>query len=186
MCPVASVPIKYAAMTTLAQVTLNGGHPAYEAAGSIGADCLEALRPLVKVGGGPVPGFAPFRVTIRRSDGGAVFMLWRGQEPVAQAGVAWTAEGEAEVWPELERLYLDLSDRRAVPAARALAPGKPAALPWLVVVLLPGMMACTQEDVSVLSAFERCLAWSIIREEEGSKPTSGTYLHRAAIAGKVG
>jgi hypothetical protein len=156
-------------MANLVHLTLNTGHSASQPAESIGAVVVEILRPMVKAGGGPIPGFAPFRVTITRTDGGAMFTVWRGQEPVITAGLAWAEAGQDEVWCEVEALYLRLSDTAPGLMAASAMPDRPRSLPWLGVVLLPQMLKQRHTEIFWLGEFERLLAWVIMKEGGGSQ-----------------
>ena len=68
-------------------LTLNTGQVIEHSLADIDQAAIEALRPLVAAGGGPLPPPCPdFQVQIRRVDGGAVFNINRheGQlRPVA-------------------------------------------------------------------------------------------------------
>jgi hypothetical protein len=128
---------------------------------AIDPEAITVLQPLIDQGG-PIPGCAPFRVTVTQASGAAVFTVWRAAEPIVTCALAWTVEGEAEAWPAIEEVYLDLSDRfpqLPVPAKEA---NKPASLPWLAVVLLPSLLNQSRDDVGWLGDFERCLAWTIL------------------------
>lgn len=140
-------------MSTLEHYTLNSGHTSTSP--KVGEDVIAALQDLA-VHGGPVPGFTPFRVVVTHGTGASIFTVYRGREPVVTCAVAWTAAGEAEAWPAIEKLYLDLSDQHPnlfSPVAEAV---KPNSLPWLAVVLLPGLLAQSQDDLGWLADFERC------------------------------
>ena len=49
-------------------------------------------------------------------------------------GAAWTASGAAEVWPEVEGLYLRISDSLTGERFNA-EPHEPDRLPWVAVVV---------------------------------------------------
>jgi hypothetical protein len=81
-------------------------------------------------------------------------------------GLAWTAAGAAEVWTALERVHHQQSEALAragaLSEAVAQSPEMPQELPWLGVVILPGLALSAQSDVSWLGDFERCLAQTIL------------------------
>ena len=141
--------------------TLNTGHAVASPRSGVGPEAIEALQPLAEHGGA-IPGCAPFRVTITHGTGSAVFTVWRAADPVVTCGLAWTMEGEAEAWPAIEKLYLDLSDSRPELVAPGKEAEKPASLPWLAVVVLPFIVNQVREDVSWLGDFERCMARTIL------------------------
>jgi hypothetical protein len=147
----------------LIHYTLNTGQTVESPRSAVGEAGIEALRPLVE-GGGHVPGCSPFRVKMDRGEGSAVFTVWREQEPIATCGLAWSVEGAAQVWPAIEQVYLDLADRHPQLMAPGQASQKPEVLPWLAVVLLPGMLAQTFDDIGWLEDFERCMAWAILTD----------------------
>jgi hypothetical protein len=129
---------------------------------------LAALGPLVRAGGGAVPGMDDgWRCRITRAPGAALFDLaGPGDVVCVLGGVAWSEEGEAGLWPRLERAYLDVSDAMLAKGldAGSAAPMRPAHLPWCVVVLLPGVALVPPVAVGMLGDLERCLAWAIIGE----------------------
>jgi hypothetical protein len=141
--------------------TLNTGHAVASPRSGVSQEAIEALQPLAEHGGA-IPRCAPFRVTVDYGAGSGVFTVWRGAEPVVTCGLAWTAEGEAEAWPAIEKVYLDLSDRHPQLLAPAKEANKPASLPWLAVVLLPSLLNQSRDDVGWLGDFERCFAWTIL------------------------
>ena len=144
--------------------TLNTGHSVEQPRSAIGPEAIEALRPLAEHGGA-IPGCAPFRVTVDHGTGSAVFTVWRAAEPIVTCALAWTPEGEAEAWPAIEKLYLDLSDSRPELVAPGKEEEKPASLPWLAVVVLPFIVNQVREDISWLGDFERCLGVAILEDQ---------------------
>jgi len=148
-------------------LTLNTNHATRQRVDDISPEAISACRPLVKAGGGPIPGVSPWRVQITPGNGCAVWSISRGTQPDAVlCGLAWTSEGAAQVWPALERLLHDTGDAmaRAGVLADSLAhsPEMPGELPWLGVVILPALALSAQSDVSWLGDFERCLAFTIL------------------------
>lgn len=142
--------------------TLNTAHSVDSQRSGVGTAAMELLSPLVQRGG-ILPGdFSAFSVEIARGEGGAVFTVWRAGAPIVTSGVAWTEAGAGEVWPGIEKLYLDQSDRYPDFYQPLKEPVQPAVLPWLSVVLLPGMLLQAKNDIGWLGDFERCMAWTII------------------------
>ncbi|MCX6929035.1 MAG: SEC-C metal-binding domain-containing protein [Verrucomicrobia bacterium] len=117
--------------------------------------------------------FSAFRVTVTRRKGGGLFTVWRGQEPLVTCGVALAAEAATEVWPEVEKLYLDLSDKDPHKLDARHEAKEPASTPWLAVVILPSLAMLTQSDRSWLGDFERCMAWTIAWDEAGRPDEPG-------------
>jgi hypothetical protein len=152
--------------------TLNTGHAVASPRSGVSQESIVALQPLAEHGGA-IPGCAPFRVTVDHGAESAVFTVWRGAEPVVTCGLARSAEGEAEGWPAIEKVYLDLSDHYPQLLAPAKEANKPPSLPWLAVVLLPSLLNQSRDDIGWLGDFERCLAWTILASTEGSAPALG-------------
>ena len=144
--------------------TMNTGHAADSPRSGVGHEAVATLAPLLKRGGGAIPGCAPFRFTTTQDDGAAVFTVWRGQEPLVTCGLAWT-DADAGIWRVLEELYLELTDKHPRMMAPAQIPEKPGALPWLGVVLLPALLNQRPADVGWLGDFERSLAWTILHDQ---------------------
>ena len=145
--------------------TLNTGDSIESPRSGVSDDAARVLSNLVD--GGQLPGpFAAFRVEVVRGVGGAVFTVMRGREGLVTCGVAWTAAGAEEVWPAIEGLYLDLGDRPELVAPGRLAV-RPETIPWLSVVVLPGIVMCASEFFGWLGDFERCLGWAIIERGKG-------------------
>ena len=146
--------------------TLNTGHSVEQPRSAIGKEAIEALRPLVEHGGA-IPGCAPFRVEVTHGGGAAVFIVWRGGEPIVISALAWTPDGEAEAWSAIEKLYLEISDRRPELVAPGNGSEKPNSLPWLAVVAMPFIPNQSHDDVGWLGDFERCMAWTILGKRGG-------------------
>lgn len=144
--------------------TLNTGHSVESPRSGVAESVIKDMASLARNGGSLPPPFAAFRVEVTHAPGGAVFTIWRARDPLVTCGMAWTTVAADEVWPVLEKLYLDLGDRPdfVAPGAMALCP---CWVPWLAVVLLPGLMATARQDVSWLGDFERCFAWAIMAQE---------------------
>jgi hypothetical protein len=143
--------------------TLNTGHTVEHTRDLVRGDVLAMLDPLVRSKGGNLPGpFGAFRVEIVAGNGGVVFSVLRARDPIVTCGLAWTPEGEQELWPEIESLYLDVSDRYPAEMQPLQEPVMPAKLPWLAVVMLPAMTITAKLDISWLGDFERCLAFAIL------------------------
>jgi hypothetical protein len=152
-------------------ITLNTGHSVRHEPGDISPEAIAACRPLVESGGGPIPGVSPWRCQITPGNGCAVWSISRGTQPHAVlCGLAWTSAGSAEVWTALERVHHQTSDAlaRAGALAESVAqsPEMPGELPWLGVVILPGLATSAQSDVSWLGDFERCLAQTILNSQK--------------------
>ena len=147
--------------------TLNTGHVIEQPnQGPLGV--YEIMAPLLDGGnvGKVAPSLSAFRVDVARAPGGALFIVWRGREPLVICGLAMTAETSGPVWAELERLYLMASDKNPDMIATIHVAVQPKETPWLGVVLLPGLNFLTLKDAHWIGVFERCMAWTLLRDEE--------------------
>ena len=116
-------------------VTLNTGQVLQQPLETIDKAAVQALRPLVLAGGGPLPApHGAFLVQIKQVDGGGVFTVSRPEGPVVTCGVAWTKPGAAQVWPKVEAVYLDISDTLTGDRFNA-EPRQPDQLPWMATVV---------------------------------------------------
>lgn len=152
-------------------LTLNTNHSTRQRAEDISPEVLAVCRPLVDARGGPIPGVSPWHVRITIAPGGAVWSIHRGTQPDAVfCGLAWDSAAASEVWTALERAYHQTSDAmaRAGVLAESVAhsPEMPEGLPWLGVVILPGLALSAQTDVSWMGDFERCLAFAILEAQK--------------------
>jgi hypothetical protein len=125
-------------------ITLLTGHSAVHRLDTLSRSAVDACRSLLPAGG-PIPGFAPFRVQIH----GSVFTVWRGREPIVTCGFG---RGSDETWSAL----IDLQSRFGAVIAQ------PTASAWLAVALLPGLASVSPEDVKWLGDFERCMASAML------------------------
>jgi hypothetical protein len=146
----------------LQHLTLNTGHLRSSPRSEVGVAALTALRPLVRAGGGLLPGLADFRVEIAHYDkaGAALWTVSRGPEPLATSACGWVGGPASAVWAQLEASYLKLTDTavgRDVGAAFAPEPS----LPWLATLLWPSIVVYPA-SAPWLADFNRCLAWTLI------------------------
>jgi hypothetical protein len=148
----------------LTHLTLNTGHVSREPIQELAPGIRAQLRRLISSGGGMLPGpFAAFCVDICTGSGTSAFTLFRAKVPVVTCACAWESDQEQVTWYAIEKLYLELSDQVPGLMAATAAPERPGDLPWLAVILLPGIGLCAREDIGWLGDFERCLAAELIR-----------------------
>ena len=116
------------------------------------------LAPMVAAGRGEAAGI-PF--AIGRRDGDAA--LFRLGEPAAVVcGVCWREDRAPATWGKL----LAVADIRGV---RVPPTGRPP-VPWLAVMMLPGMSVLPPETLAKLGDMERCLAWYLIETDGAGGP----------------
>jgi len=130
--------------------------------GDIDPDILDRVREWT------VPGkhrllrpFNNYHVIVPSTRHGFFFTLYVGKDiAIVSCGVAHTEAAEAEIWPAIERMYLEFSDHVFENLTRNWkAPHMPDRMPWLAVVLLgpvPHLLRCCEW----LGDWERCMAWA--------------------------
>lgn len=131
----------------LHHITILTGHGATHRLDTLNPAVVSACASLLP-SGGPVPGFPAFRVSIS----GASFQLFRGRDLIA-----WCVIGDhrhQQSWDllvETQRKIAPLANDPKMPKGR-----------WLAVVLGPGILSTSREDLGWVGDFERCLAAAII------------------------
>jgi len=143
-------------MTMLQHVTLNTGNLVASPRDQVLPKTVRWLAPMVRKGRG-APAGIPFAITNRGEDT-ALFSI--GEPPVVFCACCWAEDRSAEAWAAM------LATMRGLGMTRA--PETRPAVPWLAVLLLPGMAAMPVETVAQLGDMERCLAWTLIKSESPS------------------
>ncbi len=150
----------------LFHLTVNTGDAVDQDPGDVSDDAISALVPLVKRGG-PLPApLGAFRVEIVRETivPAAVFKVHRGPDLIMVCWLCWDiAVGEA-IWGEVFDTYLKVT--ALLPEVPAESAAMPDSIPWLAVMLLPGITQQTQDNIAWLGDFERCMAFAILHEVE--------------------
>jgi hypothetical protein len=143
-------------------LTLNTGYPRESPRSEVGDDVIEMMRPLCRPGTHPLPGAIGPDWTVQVASGeagGLLFMVFHNERSVVACGVAGDDVAADEMWPILERFYLDLTDQAPHRNADWQSPQRPASTPWCAVVMVtidPSIFA----TADWLDDFERCLAWT--------------------------
>lgn len=145
-------------MEALIHYTLNTGHRQESPRSKVADDVIAKLQPLLEPGthalASLLPQYAGYELRVPQTPAGYVATVMYGSTvPLVTLAVADTEEAAA-IWPEIERLYLSLTDR-AMARADFAAPRQPASPPWLAVVILSA-----RAGVAWLSDLERRLAWA--------------------------
>jgi hypothetical protein len=150
----------------LTHLTMSTGHSARTPRSGVGDDTIMRLQALADAEGGPVAalgdGMAVDIVrplnprTHRPVPGGACATITHDGEAVAQCMVAWLPEAAPMVW-EMAQACSAVCGLPTSPKAR-----QPQQLPWLAVVICPGLALVPRETIAILADFERCLAWTLI------------------------
>ena len=151
--------------------TLNTGDLQVSLRAEYSGDAIEILRPVVAACGS-IPVAPGIRLTVAHADGGASFTVWQKKLPLLTCGVAWTADGEQEIRPQLAEIHQKLFGRTMVPAR------KPAQMPWLAVAFWPSILLVPRKDIAMFAALERCFAWTLLEPNENGLATSCTsWVH---------
>jgi hypothetical protein len=142
---------------TLTHLTLTTGHRRDSPRHEVGEAALAAVRPLLRHGGGPIPGCPGYRVVLTREGLDAVFTVYNGRgHPLVTCGLA--RERPQDVWDALVQI-MDPAWSRGPRAPR------PEGTPWLGVVLLPTGLTTARAALSWMADFERVLAWALIEDD---------------------
>lgn len=157
----------------LTHLSLNTGLVRLTPLAEVPAHIIDLLRPIVQHGSGPIPN-TRWQCVLMFINGGALFDIRLNEFHIAHAGgVAWTPQASEKIWPTIESLYHVVTDDmlqagHALPEKAMAQSEQPAELPWLGSVLMPaGFMSTTPSDRLWMTAFERCLAWTLIESAKG-------------------
>ena len=140
--------------------TLNTGHSRQSPRSEVADHVIEICRPLLMPGEYVMPNDPHYTLAVPRMCHGWAGTVRRGTDrPIVTFGCADTIEAAAEIWPELEALYLRLTDKRPFAGADFAAPSQPA-LPWCA-----AMTILPDPAMDWLGDFERCMAWAWFERE---------------------
>lgn len=136
--------------------TLNTGHSRVSPRAEVADHVIPLCRPLLAVGEHPIPNCAGYFLTVPVCQFGWAGTVRRGKDrPLVTIGLADRVEAATEIWPQLEGLYLRLTDKRPFAGIDFAAPKQPESLPWCAAItILP------DPAVHWLGDLERCLAWT--------------------------
>lgn len=136
--------------------TINTGHsrqsPRSEVADEIIAICQKMLTP----GEHKLPNDPRYTLTVPACQHSWAATVRRGKDyPIVIFGVADTEEAAQEIWPQLEGMYLRITDSGPFARANFAAPRMPDTLPWCcAVTIMP------DQAMEWLGDLERCMAWA--------------------------
>ena len=149
-------------------LTINTGHSRVSSRGEVFAEAIEALRPLVIAGQGVVPHLPPYKITITREPGCAVYTISHPEYgPLITGALCYQRERRDYAWQVIERLYLDTTEvalKAGIPASDSIMemPPCPASEPWLAVVIIGAAYLTADTFLQWVGDLERCLAWTIM------------------------
>lgn len=141
--------------TTLAHLTLNIGHVSNSAIYEVQESFIQALAPIVRDGGGAIPGCPGWSCDITCNATGSAFNIALHHIPVNLCTLAWDADKATELWASaVDSIHLKSAE----------IPEMPVSLPWLAVNVLPtALVCCSANDMMTLAGLERCIAWAVIQ-----------------------
>lgn len=158
---------------TLHHLTTTTGHVARTERADVADAVIALLKPIVEGGSGPIPGPEPLWLDVERHPAGwAEFHLASGP---AMAGVSvaygacvacWRATASGPALDRLERLARVLGS--AVQRNHLPLP-----VPWLAVVLAPGIVTLSRESLGMLGDLERCVFWTLVGTDRLNEPAHG-------------
>jgi len=150
-------------------LTINTGHSRVSQRAEVADDVIEMLRPLVRAGGGRLPGPPGYSLKITRAGRDAAFtinLVGEGNEEAPLVTCVLAVDDPPAAWHAIGTL---LSDRSIAALALnhryhgAMPLSMPASLPWLAVMIHP-TVAVEAAALPWLGDLERCLAWAIIED----------------------
>lgn len=150
-------------MQNLIHLTIQTGHTS--AVPPPISDVCAALRPLLADGGGDIGDITPScrgltLTTCKRPWSGCLsWDISRAGAPIALCVFCRDAAAQASAWATIERTYMGLSDRQPAIYAPGSAPSMPDRLPWLVTLLLPGMLLHL-DVLEYLADLDQCIAYA--------------------------
>lgn len=137
-------------MIHLIHLTLNTGHIRVSPRNEVSNDVIAALQPVVRAGGGLLPGPPGYRMTIDREGRNAVYTIYRIDDGGATAPLVTCT------------LAQEASMRTMTMSVQGMA--MPVRYPWLAVEI-HGSALADPESIGWLGDLERCIAWTIIEED---------------------
>ena len=111
----------------------------------------------------PVPGNLVLDVKDTRC-GYAGTVFW-GETALVAFSVADTLEAASYVWPGLEKMYLEITDRGILASEDYKSPTMPTSFPWLSVVVVNPVYSRSKEATEFLRVLERRLAWTWLQRQ---------------------
>lgn len=134
----------------LQHITMTTGNLVQSPRSGVQQGTIELLEPMLRAGRGVAAGI-PFEI-VRRQPGSALLTI--GEPAGALCGVCWDEARSDDGWAAMLTASHETGMRK-FPAERP-------PVPWLAVMILPGMLSMELEAVSMLGDMERCLAWGLI------------------------
>jgi hypothetical protein len=123
-------------------------------------DLLPLVQPLLEPGDHELRWFNPVvRMVVPIHTVGWLGTIFDGETPLVTIGIAADDRDAEVVWPALESLYLNLTDRNPVAGIDWRASHRPDRTPWIASVIVGAM---SPGLASTIADLERCLAWAFV------------------------
>ena len=107
-------------------MTINTGCVRESCRSEVADDAIEMMRPYCQPGIHQLPAGPNWAMRVTAGETvGLFFAVCWCEEPVVTCGVARDDAGADELWPVIERLYLDITDRAPFNAADWESPQRP-------------------------------------------------------------
>lgn len=145
--------------------TLSTGDTRVSPRSEVANSVIAQLLPLLIERFHQVPGPMPWRMKIDIAGGAMVATVDDGRVPLVTFGVAADDKAADELWPLLERTYLQIGDAKGFRSADLAAPRRPLKTPWCAAV----PMFASPQDAMTLGDLERCYAWAFLELLEAKK-----------------
>ena len=146
--------------------TLNTGHSRRSPRSEVAYATIAALDPLLSQGRHPLPIPGAYEAEVTPDGNGVMVTVWSGDFPLATFGVAPDDESAVTLWPEIERLYLQLTDQAIMRSADFEPPRRPSRTPWISAIVI----GADPEAAYWIGDFERCFAWAWLEKLKPREP----------------
>lgn len=121
-------------------------------------EAIQAVSNLLAPGKHQIPGRSGYECRIAINGQRMVATVRNRERPSVTFGVAPNDEVAADLWPNLESLYLRIGDLPGIRSADLPAPRRPTSTPWCASI----KMEMVPDEEEWLDYFERCFAWAWI------------------------
>jgi hypothetical protein len=141
-------------------LTLNSGLMRELPRHEVRDDLLPLVQPLLEPGEHELRWFNPVvRLIVPTHTVGWLGMIYNGNTPLVTIGIAADDRDAEVIWPALESVYLNLTDRGPVAGTDWRAAHRPDRAPWIASVITGEM---SPGFTSTIADLERCLAWAFV------------------------
>lgn len=140
----------------LPHITLNTGHIAEIDLSRVDPSTRRSCAVLWPHGGLLPSPLGGSRVTFGGTTNAASVAIWRGDEPRVIFGVCFAGSEAEGLWVAIERQYLEIAKR--FPGLGVEYVEMPPTPPWIVVVMLPGLLMASKDEILTMARIEQAFA----------------------------